>query len=1316
MDHNGKRPPITFAILLSLICCVTPAWADTAAPEVAFLDQLATQGIPPAYGQILEALTDGANDAFVEGVKNKSVDMAKLANQSVWRDKISKVNQAVGRLYAVMDIGGKIYSEQYDDAMVTGAMTILSELAATESGKALLGAYGITPPMVTAVVVAVQITWESHKAFTKATMGRQLESLYGSVESLTRNSASRQLGQGDPFPVTSENIEKVWRRIVNNPDFRELFRVYVTLELQKTFPEPDFFDKIDIYLAEPVISVLSGSQRPKAGYAAAHLDPSLADTPATTADRYEDVQKLRLKQQYEEIKPYIAGLVGYLNRAAKLREQQTLARRELLALQTKLKGGGSIEDAIAKIQKALTMSGVVEKYLERCMADIDKAAKEEDYKTLQVHMNLSTDYVRDVVAWLPATGPTADLHKQLLAGLKKSYAAARAAFEKFRLDLQERIEKPKPAEKNEPDTGTTAEPEIEINPQEYYKSDFKPLLKPFDWGGLGDPSYIITQYENYLDQGLFAYPSTNTTAAGNRQPLADIVAKAWKIENFAVADKPSAASDGNIPSPDPEMTIDGHFATVVAKVDEKGKTYPDGIITQQRQLNEQSEANQKLWNEGNDLYWGRNPKPPAGETKEQAAARRAAGQAKMDAATQAGNNLKPAWQQLAALKEAWTQAYEMAKSVAAAQAVETRLAYDTQSLVMANTRVKYHHRAHEANNHRIDLVGQLNALALPPLGVTEPVAAEPELTKAQDYLKENAYTHLPAFFKAGEEGSSTELNDLLFTRASRLTEQARQMRAYIGYITGRAQRKADGYEAAAETLDGIRKTSLPELDEIRRFIDPAFLDGDGYDQRRKQVPGLVKQMRAEIRSIDDTADQNAGNMETDAAWLRQTSAAFTRFIDLGTGLGILAQSGSYGGNSGFKAPEPQGSPFLMKYPYAHLLVEQERAQLVTQMRAVWQDGPLAAFADKMAPWLGRMAEAYFEQLGRLPAVKEENFILVNKNAYHVSNPVTASALTRAENTMNAAPPGSGQFMKALGSLNSIMAMGISYPKENGYEPSFDAVDVPQGLELARRYVAFRDKLKQSYDQHVQLWDAHEKQQQQADADNARRELPGLIATLNQRISASDRLIARSRAIADRDRQALQEAVAALKALRNNDLLAEPYPQVVSYRDQLLRQAPDDAKAKSASAVINDLNRLATDLAVAVSDIQARLRQPVGNAEAKAFYEQFKTAYESRDASQVMHLIDDDWSAGDGTTLYDLEVSFSQIFDLFDDIRFELTGLTVEPVSGQRFRCTYKVAITGRSYRNNLKHVEKSTVSEELVLDGAKSKIMKTLQGNYWYIE
>jgi hypothetical protein len=120
---------------------------------------------------------------------------------------------------------------------------------------------------------------------------------------------------------------------------------------------------------------------------------------------------------------------------------------------------------------------------------------------------------------------------------------------------------------------------------------------------------------------------------------------------------------------------------------------------------------------------------------------------------------------------------------------------------------------------------------------------------------------------------------------------------------------------------------------------------------------------------------------------------------------------------------------------------------------------------------------------------------------------------------------------------------------------------------------------------------------------------------------------------------------------------------------------------------------------------------------KAFYDKFKSAYESKNDSQVMSFISDEWSAGDGTTLSDLQENLRNSFSVFNEIRYNISNLNIEKLPDGNYKVTYDVTITGRIYENNIKHEEKSLVSEIVVIDkSGKVKIFKTLSGRFWYIE
>lgn len=122
------------------------------------------------------------------------------------------------------------------------------------------------------------------------------------------------------------------------------------------------------------------------------------------------------------------------------------------------------------------------------------------------------------------------------------------------------------------------------------------------------------------------------------------------------------------------------------------------------------------------------------------------------------------------------------------------------------------------------------------------------------------------------------------------------------------------------------------------------------------------------------------------------------------------------------------------------------------------------------------------------------------------------------------------------------------------------------------------------------------------------------------------------------------------------------------------------------------------------------------AEAQAFYEKFRAAYEARNAAQVMALISPDWGAGgDDTTLEDLEENLRNNFRLYDEIRFSFSGLRVTQ-QGAALQACYDTVITSRIFKRNLKHEEKAAVCDELKEEGGRLRIARTLSGRYWYVK
>jgi hypothetical protein len=119
---------------------------------------------------------------------------------------------------------------------------------------------------------------------------------------------------------------------------------------------------------------------------------------------------------------------------------------------------------------------------------------------------------------------------------------------------------------------------------------------------------------------------------------------------------------------------------------------------------------------------------------------------------------------------------------------------------------------------------------------------------------------------------------------------------------------------------------------------------------------------------------------------------------------------------------------------------------------------------------------------------------------------------------------------------------------------------------------------------------------------------------------------------------------------------------------------------------------------------------------REFYRQFRQAYEARDEALLMNCMDDDWEAGDGTTLADLEDNLRRTFRIFDEIRVSMENLIITPQDAHTFAVRYDIVITSRIYGRNIRHEEKSMVREEVRLEDGRASISRTIGGRFWYVE
>jgi hypothetical protein len=131
---------------------------------------------------------------------------------------------------------------------------------------------------------------------------------------------------------------------------------------------------------------------------------------------------------------------------------------------------------------------------------------------------------------------------------------------------------------------------------------------------------------------------------------------------------------------------------------------------------------------------------------------------------------------------------------------------------------------------------------------------------------------------------------------------------------------------------------------------------------------------------------------------------------------------------------------------------------------------------------------------------------------------------------------------------------------------------------------------------------------------------------------------------------------------------------------------------------------------------AQNKRDPGLAAVRGMYDDFRQAYESRNAAKVMACISGDWTAGDGTTASDLDEQFNRIFRLYDEIKVEITGLQIVSDGNGMYTASYNMTIRSRIYKKNIKREESSSVYEHVAVEGGAARIKKTEAGGYWNVK
>ncbi len=524
-----------------------------------------------------------------------------------------------------------------------------------------------------------------------------------------------------------------------------------------------------------------------------------------------------------------------------------------------------------------------------------------------------------------------------------------------------------------------------------------------------------------------------------------------------------------------------------------------------------------------------------------------------------------------------------------------------------------------------------------------------------DAVRERAHTHaVPA------------AEDIpLIALPGELIKQAQGIRAGIvrtGILIDRATRIREDANAASQVPATIRKPGPVETAQIRKLVDPEFEPGPLLEPLAAKAAELAKGVAALpdlMPRLVQAALTDRENRLKDADWLERGAHDVEAFLQAQVAAGILRAPG----------------------------------QVELYVPDSWQ----ARLNQGKPGWDGNMRLAGQDYVLKFP-VTVDNMILAEQPFPHYRTAEEQRQLAAAIRADWERYPGFAFILKAQPHQAERLTRLLSFP-DHPAAPEANFI-----LPVNEPWPVYASKLA-----------AAEQRANALDPESASLDQP--LAEIAALLPAT--LIAPSGNNPDWQVRRYDENMPAYfkhplgeQYLRIGETVRQ---RLAQHRDRQRRNVQDAEQARLEAA------RLAADQAkqaLAQQAAQERLQQEQQMPQRiRELYDQFRTAYENRDESAVMALLADDWEAGDGTTLSDLSANLRRTFAAFDEVRYRLDNLQVQPAAQGRYRLSYDVTISSRNYSLNLRHEEKSAVSEEVGPDmRGRWRILKTISGRYWSVE
>lgn len=573
--------------------------------------------------------------------------------------------------------------------------------------------------------------------------------------------------------------------------------------------------------------------------------------------------------------------------------------------------------------------------------------------------------------------------------------------------------------------------------------------------------------------------------------------------------------------------------------------------------------------------------------------------------------------------------------------------------------------------------------------------------------------------------SARNVGGVLTAKTMEIAQKIDELRRVIQVFENETPKTIKIWENGKKQWDALKK---PESEDIAQFI--VFAD-ENFDYEKEfgiceSAAAKTEAYISELRRIQSEyitkAETEISNMEKDYdyfnaivkqydSWIKEKITQKVLELDIAPSGVPLQKDKTYSGEYRLGLnTDPVTGMIVINEPYPHYATAQEikNIAILQQTKNELVQKPFYKFLTSNMPEVAN----YFNRLlsGDLTqAAKEENFII----GKGLKNTIWKTNIDEAELALSKISPESEYYYQNMKVLSE---------------------KIPFLIEI----ISKEDKeklIKESKDPYILI------KAQQMQADNIGSlvkidEEPLKALPLGQRFVA---LRAKAQDLLTKRAALINKKIQDESNARENSLKVEYFfSEIKKIKDSLEKISNDSSEKEHLSideiytnlynlkgqynksglanlSLNNAFDELEKDILNLIDknkDIESQKLQKI-----KDFYISFKQAYESQNDSLLMNLTSDSWDAGDGTTVSDLEENFRNMFTVFDSIQYNISGLNVQKFNENIYNVSYDVEIIGNMYNTGIKRNEKSSVSEQVIIDkNGKIKINKTLRGNYWYIK